>query len=148
MTGFLEDRSQGRPVELVLLTADASVGKAIQEALQEAPSTITVTTVETAEQALASVPQARDDQLFPAATLLLADRVSAPEPARALLDRLKSTPSKRRAPVIVLVEDPEDVMGLYRSYANALVSWPSDHQARVERLRAMLEFWLTVPALP
>lgn len=139
-----------RPVMLVLVSSDTSVEDALGSAAPKLPGEIQVQSVATAEEALEVMPSAGEGERFRIVPVLLLDVDSCPDACEELLHTMKSEPAYRRIPALALARNPEDTeaASLYTAHANAVVRRPDGADAFSERLVQLLDFWLTVPALP
>lgn len=142
------DPISNRPVSAVLLSDEAATRQAFEAAVGALDANVSGAAVATAEEALEVLPAAEPEERFPEVPLAVLDAVALADAAVEVLEVVKSEDGRRRTPTIVL-GDPGTNGGrdLYLRNANAVVPWPPE-EARQPVLADVLDFWLTVPALP
>lgn len=142
------DPMSSRPVSTVLLSDDAATREAFEAAIDALDGNVSGAVVATAEEALEVLPEAEPEERFSEVPLAVLDAVALSEAAVKVLEAVKGETGRRRTPTIVL-DDPGANGGrsLYLRNANAVVPWPPD-EPRQQVMASVLEFWLTVPALP
>lgn len=142
------DSISSRPVSAVLLSDDAATREAFEAAVDALAENVSGAVVATAEDALEGLPAAEPEERFSEVPLAVLDAVALADAAVEVLEAVKGEGGRRRTPTIVL-DDPGTNGGrdLYLRNANAVVPWPPDGE-RQPVLADVLEFWLTVPALP
>lgn len=69
---------------------------------------------------------------------------------RDVLAEIKSDPDLKYTPVIVLTssDSAQDIRKIYELHGNCYVTKPGDLNQYMTAVRAILDFWLTVPKLP
>ncbi len=67
-----------------------------------------------------------------------------------VLNRIKSHPTLRRIPVVILTtsQDERDIARSYRGYANSYITKPQDYEQFISAVRSIEDFWLTTAKLP
>lgn len=138
-----------RPIELLLLSSDAALVSALEDTVPQLPGNVSMTVYADAEVLLDALPADEDTQRFRTVPVILLDAGDAPEQTTTVLATLKQAPRLRRIPTIAIAGDPSASVAdeLYDAYVNAVIQRPPDEEL-TERLVEVLQFWLTIPALP
>lgn len=86
----------------------------------------------------------------PRPDIILLDLNLPKKNGRQVLEEIRSDPSLRTIPVIILTTSKaeEDILRTYNLGANCYVTKPVDSDAFFEAVRRIEEFWLTVVRLP
>ena len=82
--------------------------------------------------------------------IILLDLNLPKKDGRQVLQEIKSDPSLKRIPVVVLTtsQEEEDVAKAYDNYANCYIRKPSDLVGFWDVVRKVEDFWLTIVKLP
>ena len=86
----------------------------------------------------------------PRPDLILLDLNLPKKDGREVLADIKSDPTLRRIPVVVLTvsKDEEDILKSYDLYANCYVTKPINMEQFIAVVRSIEDFWLTIVKLP
>ena len=137
---------QPRPVEILLVEDNPGDIDLTLEALEEARVRNTVAVVEDGVEALRYLRREGEyaDVLRP--DLILLDLNLPKKDGRAVLDDMKTDPSLRRIPVVVLTtsDSEKDVLESYDRHAAAYIVKPVDFGQFADVVRSIEGFWLTV----
>jgi chemotaxis family two-component system response regulator Rcp1 len=139
-----------RPLQILLVEDNPGDAYLVQKALRESTLPLHLTVMENGEQALAFVRRSGPYAAAVRPDLILSDLHLPRKNGHEVLWELKSDPTLRAIPVVVLTssEAPEDIRQSYTLQANAYIVKPLelDHFLRV--LKAIADFWCTVVRLP
>ena len=92
----------------------------------------------------------RDEELYPAPSLILLDLNMPRLDGRGALRQIKSDPALRSIPVIVLTtsKEEEDMFGAYDMGAASFITKPANFDKLVELMRLLGHYWIGFVALP
>jgi CheY-like chemotaxis protein len=140
----------GKPIEILLVEDSPTDAMLTREALEFSKVVNTMHHVEDGMQAMAFLrkegPYA--DKLRPG--LVLLDLNMPRKSGREVLQEMKSDPSLRSIPDIVLTTSKaeEDIMKSYGLHANCYVIKPVEFPKLAEVVKAIHDFWFSIVALP
>jgi CheY-like chemotaxis protein len=82
--------------------------------------------------------------------LILLDLNMPRKDGREVLKEIKSHPTLRRIPVVILTtsQAEEDILNTYDLHANCYITKPVDFSQFLKVVRSIEDFWLTVVKLP
>jgi CheY-like chemotaxis protein len=102
------------------------------------------------DEALAFLRREGEFALSPRPHLILLDLNLPRRDGREVLREIKSDPSLRRIPVVVLTtsQSADDIAAVYDLSANCYITKPVDLNRFLEVVRLIQEFWLTAVKLP
>lgn len=120
------------------------------EALKEATVPNNLHVAESGNEALDLLFGRADDDPPLAPDIVLLDLNLPDLSGHDVLDRIKSHPTLRRIPVVILTtsQDERDIARSYRSYANSYITKPEDYDQFISAVRSLEDFWLTTAKLP
>ena len=140
----------GQPIEVLLVEDDPGDVLLIREAFDFNKVHNNLNVVSDGEQALDYLRGAGDyaDRIRP--DLVLLDLNLPRKDGREVLAEVKSDPSLRTIPIVVLTtsEAEEDVLKSYQLHANAYVTKPVDFERFVSIVRQIDDFFVSVVRLP
>lgn len=136
-----------RPVQVLLASPDPHADRVLDAALGSFPGSVSGSVFESGVEAAKAVPSV-GEELFDRVPFVLVDVALGADETREMVEGIKSDPSRCRAPVIVLDSAEASGESLYDAFANAIVPWPEGEDEKIEQLKALLAFWLKIPALP
>lgn len=144
-----DDVSQHRPARILLVEDNPADVRLTREMLKEAKIRNDLLVAETAEEAETYLGLSESSG-EPRPDLVLLDLDLPVKSGHDLLDEMKSDPTLRRVPVVILTssEAEEDVVQSYDLHANAYVTKPVDLDEVAKIVRSIDEFWLQVVRLP
>src|SRR5579872_2572943 len=141
--------AQGRPAEVLLVEDNYGDVLLAREAFLRAKFASNLAVAGDGEQALSMLRQedAHADQPVP--DLIVLDLNLPRMDGRAVLSAIKSDPSLRRIPVIVMTSSKADVdvRDAYALKANGYVIKPADFERLQEIVVSLASFWFTVAVL-
>ena len=140
----------GHPVELLLVEDSPADVLMTKEGLARAKVHNKLTVVRDGVEALAFL---RHEDPFTKATrpdLILLDLNLPRKDGREVLAEIKTDPSLRSIPVVILTTSKaeEDILRAYGLHANCYITKPVDFSGFVQMVRTLNDFWFTVVTLP
>jgi CheY-like chemotaxis protein len=146
----MNERPDGRPIEILLVEDDPGDVLITKEALAHSKVLNNLRCLANGEEAIAYLRRTGEytDAVTP--DLILLDLNLPRVDGREVLAEIKADPDLRRIPVVVLTTSAaeEDVLRSYDLHANAYVTKPVDFERFVEVVRKVDEFFFTVVRLP
>jgi chemotaxis family two-component system response regulator Rcp1 len=139
-----------RPIELLLVEDSEPDVRLTVEALHEAKVKNRLSVVEDGVEAMDFLLRRNGYTEAPRPDLILLDLNLPRKDGRQVLREIKSDPSLRRIPVVILTtsKGEEDVLRAYDLHANCYITKPVDFNRFMEVVKSIEEFWLTVVRLP
>ena len=144
------DTHRSRPVEILLVEDNAGDVFLTQEAFEEGKIANHLSTVRDGAEALEFLRGKGQHTGARRPDIILLDLNLPKKNGRQVLEEIRSDPSLRTIPVIILTTSKaeEDILRTYNLGANCYVTKPVDSDAFFEAVRKIEEFWLTVVPLP
>jgi len=138
------------PVHILLVEDNPSDVFLTEEALKSVEAELDLATVEDGEQALAFLRAERGYASRTRPDLVLLDLNLPRLDGRKVLAEMKSDPSLRRIPVIVLTTSTAqaDIAECYDLHANCYIAKPVDFERFETVVKAIRDFWTTHVTLP
>lgn len=139
-----------RPIEILLVDDSPSDTDLTIEALQEGKLGSHLSTVEDGIQAMRFLRREGEYAQAPRPDLILLDLNLPRKDGREVLAEIKSNPSLRTIPVVVMTTSKaeKDVAQAYQLNANCYVTKPLDYTQFATLVRSVEHFWLTIVTLP
>jgi two-component system, chemotaxis family, response regulator Rcp1 len=142
--------SSTKPIEILLVEDSPSDAALTVQALEGGKIANNLTRVVDGVEALAYL---RKEGHYPQAVrpdLIMLDLNLPRKDGRDVLRELKSDPSLKLIPVIVLTTSraDKDILQSYELNANCYISKPVDFQQFIDVIKSIENFWLTVVTLP
>ena len=139
-----------KPVEILLVEDNPADVRLTIEALREGKMKNRLTVVQDGEEALAFLHRKGKHADAPRPDMVLLDLNLPRIDGREVLARMKSDPSLRRIPVVILTTSKaeEDILRTYDLHANCYVTKPMDLDQFIAVVKSIDDFWLTVVKLP
>ena len=139
-----------RPIEILLIEDSPSDANLIQISFKQAKIANNLRWVEDGETALDYLLQQGDYTNSPRPDLIVLDLNLPGMDGQEVLTSVKSHPTLKRIPVIVLTtsEDEEDILKSYELNANCYITKPIDIQQFMRMVQLLEEFWLAAVQLP
>ena len=139
-----------RPIELLLVEDSEPDVRLTVEALHEAKVKNRLSVVEDGVEAMDFLHRRNGYEEAPRPDLIFLDLNLPRKDGRQVLSEIKSDPSLRRIPVVILTtsKDEEDVLRAYNLHANCYITKPVDFNRLMEVVKSIEQFWLTVVRLP
>ncbi len=134
------------PIEILLVEDNPADANLVRRKMSGANTPNSVHVVHTGVDALAFVGKEGEFQEAPRPDMVLLDLNIPGLDGREVLEHMKSEPSLRTIPVVVLTssEAPDDIAHAYELGANAYVRKPIDLDGYRQLVAAIDAFWFTV----
>ncbi|MFC6718380.1 response regulator [Natrialbaceae archaeon GCM10025810] len=138
--------------EMDILVVEDNHGdiRLIEQVFEERDIPGTLHSVQTGEEALNWLSRSDEFAEAPRPELVLLDLNLPATSGQTVLEEIKSAPSLKRIPVIVLTgsESEDDLIEAYEACANACLRKPVDPDEFANRIQAVVEFWQSIAILP
>ncbi|MEQ9548144.1 response regulator [Coleofasciculus sp. G2-EDA-02] len=146
----MSSRYRFRPIQILLVEDSPSDANLIRISFKQAKIANTLHWVEDGETALEYLLQQGDYENTPRPDLIVLDLNLPGMDGQEVLTSVKSDPTLKRIPVIVLTtsEDEEDILKSYELNANCYITKPIDIQQFMRMVQLLEEFWLAAVQLP
>ena len=143
-------QSQVRPIEILLVEDNPGDVLLTEEAFSEAKIWNNLHVAQDGEEALAYLNREAGFEKSVRPDLILLDLNLPKIDGREVLDKIKSSESLKRIPVVVLTssEAEQDIIKTYDLHANSYVVKPIDLEQFVRVVNAVESFWFSVVTLP
>jgi CheY-like chemotaxis protein len=144
----------GKPVEnkVEILLVEDNLGdvRLTTEALKEGKITNNISVVNDGVEALAFLRKEGKYKNAPRPDLIFLDLNMPRKDGREVLVEIKSDPSLKTIPVIILTtsQAEQDILMTYESHANCFITKPVDLEQFLKITKMIEEFWLTMVKLP
>jgi CheY-like chemotaxis protein len=137
-------------IDLLLVEDDPGDVLMTREALSDAKVVHNLHVVDNGESALAFLRQEPPYETAPRPDLIFLDLNLPRMDGREVLATVKSDPSLRRIPLVILTtsNSEDDISHSYDLHANAYVTKPVDLASFLQAVRQVDDFFLTVAKLP
>ncbi|SKB11318.1 Response regulator rcp1 [Planktothrix sp. PCC 11201] len=146
MSGEMEEKSK-----MIFLVEDNKADiRLIQEALKDSQISHEVMTVRNGVDAMAFLRQEGEYENAPRPDLILLDLNLPRKDGREVLAEIKSDPSLKRIPVVVLTtsHNQEDIHHSYDLHVNCYITKSRNLSQLFTIVRGIEEFWLKTVTLP
>jgi CheY-like chemotaxis protein len=139
-----------QPIEILLVKDNPGDVRLTLEVMKDAKVRNHMSMVKDGVEALAFLRREGDYADAPRPDLILLDLNLPKKDGREVLADIKSDPTLRRIPVVVLTvsKDEEDILKSYDLYANCYVTKPINMEQFIAIVRSIEDFWLTIVKLP
>jgi len=139
-----------QPIEILLVEDNPGDVRLTLEVMKDARVRNHMSMVKDGVEALAFLRREGDYADAPRPDLILLDLNLPKKDGREVLAEIKSDPTLRRIPVVVLTvsKDEEDILKSYDLYANCYVTKPINMEQFIAVVRSIEDFWLTIVKLP
>jgi two-component system, chemotaxis family, response regulator Rcp1 len=139
-----------RPIHILMVEDNPDDIELTMEALKDAKVGNILRIVKDGEEALAYLRGKDPFQGSSRPDLILLDLNMPKKDGREVLKEIKSDPSLRRIPVVILTtsQAEEDILNTYDLHANCYITKPVDFGQFLKVVRSIEDFWLTVVKLP
>ena len=140
----------GRPIEILLIEDSPSDAALTDEALQAGKIVNNLNCVVDGVEAMAYLRKQGRFTESSRPDLIMLDLNLPKKDGREVLQELKSDPSLKLIPVIVLTTSSadKDVLESYALSANCFITKPVDFQQFIDVVRSVERFWLSIVTLP
>ena len=146
----MENRTHGKPIEILLVEDNPADVRLTQEGLREAKLDISLTVAIDGSQALAFLRKEGVYAGTPFPDLILLDLNLPGVDGREVLRQIKSDSRLKHLPVVILSssEAEQDIAMAYDSHANCYVTKPIDFDQFVKVVKSIQDFWFSIVRLP
>jgi chemotaxis family two-component system response regulator Rcp1 len=138
------------PIQILLVEDNPGDVRLTQEALKEGKILHQMHVAPDGLEAMAYLKREGKYTEAPRPDLIFLDLNLPKKDGREVLNEIKTDPTLRRIPVVILTtsRDEQDVLRSYNLYANAYVTKPVGLEQFLAVVRSVEDFWLTVVRLP
>jgi two-component system, chemotaxis family, response regulator Rcp1 len=138
------------PIEILLVEDDPGDVRLTREALKTAKVLNHLSAVDNGVEAMAFLRREGKYDRAPFPDLVLLDLNLPKKDGRAVLAEIKTDPSLKHVPVVVLTtsQDERDILQAYSTHANCYITKPVDLKQFLSVVEAIDNFWLAIVKLP
>lgn len=138
------------PIQILMVEDSGGDVILTMEALKDAKVANNISVVRDGEEAMDFLHRENKFASAPRPDLVLLDLNLPRRDGRQVLADMKSDPSLRSIPVVILTSSKteEDVAKMYDLHANCYIVKPVDFHSLMEVVKSIESFWLTVVKLP
>ncbi len=142
--------NHGIPIEILLVEDSPDDADLTMDALREGRVRNNIWLVEDGESAMAFLRREGRYATAPRPDLILLDLSLPRKNGREVLAEVKSDPSLRRIPVVIMTssDDEKDVLAAYNLQVNCYVTKPVDLNQFIHVVKSIEHFWLSIVRLP
>ena len=142
--------TEARPIEILLVEDNPGDVRLTREGLRQTTVKHRLHVVADGEEAMAFLRQEASHADAVRPDLILLDLNLPRKDGREVLSEVKSDPTLRQIPVVVLSTsaDEGDIAHAYDHHANCYVTKPLDLNGFIEAVRTVEDFWLKLVQLP
>lgn len=139
-----------KPIEILLVEDNAGDVRLTREVMKEGGIDSTLRVAMDGEEALRMLRREGGNASLPVPDLILLDLNLPRMNGIEVLRVIKSDPTLRRIPVVVMTtsEAKEDIDAAYDLNANCYIAKPVDFASFIKVIQMIKGFWLTVVTLP
>lgn len=143
-------RSEGQPIEILLVEDSPSDTDLTMEALQDFKVRNHVSVVEDGVLALQFLRREGSYAQAPRPDLIMLDLNLPRKDGREVLAEIKNDENLKTIPIVVLTTSraDQDILRAYQLNANCYIAKPVDFNQFLEVVRSIESFWLFVVSLP
>lgn len=142
--------NDSQPVHVLLVEDNPADVRLTREVLADGKITNTLHVVADGEEAMAFLRNKGPFASAPRPDLILLDLNLPRKDGREVLAEVKSDPSLKLIPVVILTtsRSDRDILESYNLHANCYISKPVDLLQFMEVVRTIEDFWLSIVRLP
>jgi CheY-like chemotaxis protein len=142
--------SDARPVEILLVEDSPSDAALTREALEKGKIANNLNCVGDGVEALEYLYRKGEFANAKRPDLIMLDLNMPRKDGKEVLKEIKSDPSLKTIPVIVLTTShaEQDILQSYRLNANCYITKPVDFKSFIDVVKSIEQFWLSVVTLP
>jgi len=139
-----------QPMKILMVEDNPDDVELLKIALEEGRAEHELRVVKDGVEALAYLRQEAPYADAPRPDLILLDLNLPRKDGREVLAEVKGDESLKQIPVIVLTSSrsPDDILKVYRLYANCYISKPVDFHDFIRVVKAIEDFWFGIAKLP
>ena len=140
----------GHPIEILLVEDNPADVRLTQEAFKEGKVRNNLNVASNGEEALAFLRRKGQFAKAPRPDVILLDLNLPRKDGHEVLAEIKTDPSLKRIPVVILTtsQAEQDILKTYDLHANCYVTKPVDLDRFLEVVKSVEDFWLTIVKLP
>ena len=144
------NRSEGRPIEILLVEDSPSDTELTVEALKDFKVRNHVSIVEDGVQAMQFLRRQGPYAQAPRPDMIMLDLNLPRKDGREVLAEIKGDDNLKTIPIVVLTTSraEQDILRAYQLNANCYINKPVDFSQFLEVVRSIESFWLFVVTLP
>lgn len=141
---------ENKTIEILLVEDNPGDVRLTKEALKEGTIPSNLNVVMDGAEAILYLQKEEKYQDKPRPDLILLDLNLPKKDGREVLSTIKTDPSLKRIPVVVLTTSnaETDILKAYDLHANCYITKPVDFNKFIEVIIAIEQFWLTMVRLP
>jgi len=146
----MTDRSNGKPIEILLVEDNPGDVRLVVESFKEAKVSNNLSVVGNGEEALAFLRRTGAHTNAPKPDLILLDLNLPKKDGREVLAEIKQDPRLKLIPVVIVTSSDaeQDIVRSYELHANAYVTKPVGFDQFMDVIRSVERFWLSIVKLP
>jgi len=147
---IMANPNAGIPIEILLVEDSPDDACLTVDALQDGRVRNNVTVVDDGVKAMAFLRREGRYASAPRPDLILLDLNLPRKNGREVLAEIKSDPSLRRIPVVVMTssDDEKDIVAAYNLHVNCYVTKPVDLDQFIGVVKSIEHFWFSIVKLP
>lgn len=141
---------RSRPVNILLIEDNPGDVRLAQEAFKEGKIKVDLNVVMDGLEAIKFLRKEQSYQNTKTPDLILLDLNLPKKDGREVLSEIKSDPTLRRIPVVILTTSSaeQDILNSYNLHVNCYVNKPVDFDKFFDIIQKIEEFWLRTAILP
>jgi two-component system, chemotaxis family, response regulator Rcp1 len=138
------------PIEVLLVEDSAGDVRLTREAFKDAKVYVNLHVASDGAEAMAFLAREGSFANVPRPDLILLDLNLPKKDGREVLEEIKSSPTLKCIPVVILTtsESDADILRSYRLHANCYITKPVDLEGFLTVIKSIDNFWLSVVKLP
>jgi chemotaxis family two-component system response regulator Rcp1 len=138
------------PIEVLLVEDSAGDVRLTREAFKDAKVYVNLHVASDGAEAMAFLAREGPFANVPRPDLILLDLNLPKKDGREVLEEIKSSPTLKSIPVVILTtsESDADILRSYRLHANCYITKPVDLEGFLTVIKSIDNFWLSVVKLP
>lgn len=146
----MTDTQMIRPVDILLVEDNKGDAELAAEALEDAKMKNNLFTVFDGEEALDFLYNRGNHENAPRPDMIILDLNLPKKDGQEVLEEVKSDPSLRRIPVVILTTSKaeEDILRTYDLHANCYITKPLEFNKFIDVVKSIEDFWMSIVVLP
>jgi two-component system, chemotaxis family, response regulator Rcp1 len=138
------------PIEVLLVEDSAGDVRLTREAFRDAKVFVNLHVASDGAEAMAFLAREGQFANVPRPDLILLDLNLPKKDGREVLEEIKTSPTLKSIPVVILTtsESDADILRSYRLHANCYITKPVDLEGFLTVIKSIDSFWLSVVKLP
>jgi chemotaxis family two-component system response regulator Rcp1 len=146
----MSNKTNGRPIEILLVEDNPGDVRLTKEALKDAKVKNNLHPVGDGVEAMAFLHQQGQYADSPRPDVILLDLNLPKKDGREVLAEIKEDPKLKRIPVVIVTTSKaeQDIVQTYDLHANCYINKPVDFNQFIKVVKSIEDFWLTIVKLP